>query len=150
MRSGRSATSPSSNRRGPWVTRTALAELTAEAARVYGLPEAEAVTLRRAALVHDIGRLGVSNTIWDKRGPLTQPEMERVRLHAYLGERMLAFSDLLAPLGAIAVQHHERLDGSGYPRGLTAESITPEGRLLAAADVYHAMTEMRPHRPAHS
>ena len=125
-----------------------VAELATEAARLYGLPEAEATTLRRAALVHDIGRLGVSNAIWDKRGPLTHPEMERVRLHAYLSERMLAFSERLAPLGAIAVQHHERLDGSGYPRGLTAESITPQGRLLAAADVYHALTETRPHRAA--
>ena len=76
--------------------------------------------------------------------------MERVRLHPYLSERMLAFSPALAPLGAIAVQHHERLDGSGYPRGLSGNAITPAGRLLAAADVYHAMTELRPHRPARS
>ena len=68
--------------------------------------------------VHDLGRLGVSNAIWDKRGPLTAAETERVRLHPYLTERMLASSAGLAPLGAIAVQHHERLDGSGYPRGL--------------------------------
>ena len=71
--------------------------------------------------MHDFGRLGVSNGIWDKRGPLTQTEMERVRLHPYLSERMLSFSPALAPLGAIAVQHHERLDGSGYPRGLSGE-----------------------------
>jgi DNA-binding CsgD family transcriptional regulator len=61
---------------------------------------------------------------------------------------MLAFSPVLAPLGAIAVQHHERLDGSGYPRGLSGGMITPAGRLLAAADVYQAQTEARPHRPA--
>ena len=73
-------------------------------------------------------------------GALTQAEMERVRLHPYLSERMLAFSPALAPLGAIAAQHHERLDGSGYPRGLSGDAITPAGRLLAAADVYHAMT----------
>ena len=71
-----------------------------------------------------------------------------MRLHPYLSERMLAFSPALAPLGAIAVQHHERLDGSGYPRGLSAEAITPMGRILAAADCYRAITEMRPHRPA--
>jgi HD-GYP domain-containing protein (c-di-GMP phosphodiesterase class II) len=98
--------------------------------------------------VHDLGRLGISNTIWDKRGKLTHSEMERVRLHPYLSERMLSFSPALAPLGAIAVQHHERLDGSGYPRGLTGDAISPAGRILAAADAYHAMTEMRPHRPA--
>jgi len=63
---------------------------------------------------------------------------------------MLAFSPALAPLGAIAVQHHERLDGSGYPRGLSGDAITPTGRILAAADAYHAMTELRPHRPGRS
>jgi HD-GYP domain-containing protein (c-di-GMP phosphodiesterase class II) len=98
--------------------------------------------------VHDIGHLGVSNTIWDKRGELTQAEVERVRLHPYLGERMLSFAPALSSLAAITVQHHERLDGSGYPRALSGEAITPKGRILAAADVYHALTEMRPHRPA--
>lgn len=127
-----------------------VADLTALAARDYGLPETDIKTLRRAALVHDFGRLGVSNGIWDKQGALTQSEMERVRLHPYLSERMLAFSPSLAPLGAIAVQHHERMDGSGYPRGIAGDTITPSGRLLAAADVYHAMTELRPHRPARS
>jgi HD-GYP domain-containing protein (c-di-GMP phosphodiesterase class II) len=128
----------------------AVADLAAEAARLYGLPAADALTLRRAGLVHDIGRLGVSNGIWDKRGALTQAELERVRLHPYLGERMLASSPALAPLGALAVQHHERLDGSGYPRGLSGASLTPAGRLLATADVYQALREMRPHRPARS
>src|SRR5438552_3291350 len=63
---------------------------------------------------------------------------------------MLPFSPTLAPLGAIAVQHHERLDGFGYPRGLRGEAITPLGRILAAADVYQALTELRPHRLAHT
>ena len=125
-----------------------VADLVAAAARAYGLPEDEVTTLRRAALVHDFGRLGVSNGVWDKRGALTQAEMERVRLHPYLSERMLSFSPVLAPLGAIAVQHHERLDGSGYPRGLAGDAITPAGRLLGAADMYHAKTEQRPHRAA--
>ena len=104
--------------------------------------------MRRAGLVHDLGRLGVSNAIWDKRGPLSAAELERVRLHPYLTERMLASSAGLAPLGAIAVQHHERLDGSGYPRGLNGNAMTLAGKLLATADAYHAMTEARPHRPA--
>ncbi len=81
--------------------------------------EDELRTLRRAGLVHDLGRLGVSNAIWDKPGPLGAGEWERVRLHPYLTERMLQQSAALAPLGAIAVQHRERLDGSGYPRGLS-------------------------------
>lgn len=125
-----------------------VAELAAEAARVIGLPEPTVVDIRRSALVHDLGRLGVSNAIWDKGGSLTQSELERVRLHPYLTDRMLAFSPALAPLGAIAVQHHERLDGSGYPNGLVGNAISVAGRILGAADAYHAMTEVRPHRPA--
>jgi DNA-binding CsgD family transcriptional regulator len=90
----------------------------------------------------------VSNAIWDKPGELSGAERERVRLHPYLSERMLSFSPTLAPLAAIAVQHHERLDGSGYPRGLSGAMIAPAARLLAAADVYQALLEPRPHRPA--
>jgi HD-GYP domain-containing protein (c-di-GMP phosphodiesterase class II) len=127
-----------------------VATLAAEAAQIYGLPADDVTTIRRAGLVHDFGRLGVSNALWDKRGKLSQVEMERVRLHPYLSERMLAFSPALAPLGVCAGQHHERLDGSGYPRGLSGQAITQAGRILASADVYHAMTEMRPHRPARS
>ena len=128
----------------------AVSALAAEAAEHHGLPASETVTLRRAALVHDLGHLGVSNGIWDKRGALVHVELERVRLHPYLAERMLASSPVLAPLGAVVVQHHERLDGSGYPRGLSGDAITPSGRLLAAADCYQGMTEVRPHRPARS
>jgi HD-GYP domain-containing protein (c-di-GMP phosphodiesterase class II) len=90
----------------------------------------------------------VSNTIWDKPGPLSPAELERARMHVYLTERMLATSAALTPLAAIAGQHHERLDGSGYPRGLTGGDITPAGRILAAADSYQARLEPRPHRPA--
>ena len=88
------------------------------------------------------------NTIWDKRGPLSHAEAERVRLHPYLTERMLVCSPALAPLAAVAVQHHERLDGSGYPRGLSGAALSPEGRILAAADFYQSRTEPRPHRDA--
>ncbi len=102
------------------------------------------------AAASDIGRLGVSNTIWDKPAGLTRSELERVRLHPYLTERMLSFSAGLAPLGTIAAQHHERLDGSGYPRGLSGDAISSAGRILAAADSYHALTEARPHRPPRS
>ena len=71
-------------------------------------------------------------------------------MHPYIGERMLAYSAGLAPLAPIAVQHHERLDGSGYPRGLSGDAITPAGRLLGAADVYCALQQKRPHRPERS
>jgi HD-GYP domain-containing protein (c-di-GMP phosphodiesterase class II) len=124
-----------------------VANLVSAAARVAGHPEGEVSTLRRAGLIHDLGRLGVSNAIWDKQGTLTEAESERVRLHPYLTDRMLARVDALGASRVIAARHHERLDGSGYPRGLTAASLTPSDRLLAAADVYHAWTEPRPHRP---
>ncbi|MFP5319910.1 MAG: HD domain-containing phosphohydrolase [Acidimicrobiia bacterium] len=125
-----------------------VADLASDAASGLGLPPAQAKAVRRAGLLHDLGRLGVPNSVWDKQRSLTLAEMERVRMHPYLTERTLASSPGLAPLGALAIQHHERLDGSGYPRGLSGEAITPSGRLLAAADVYRALTEPRPHRPA--
>jgi HD-GYP domain-containing protein (c-di-GMP phosphodiesterase class II) len=92
-----------------------VADLSCEAARDHGLSEDELRVVRRAGLVHDLGRLGISNAIWDKRGALTAVERERVRLHPYLTERMLSASPGLAPLGALAAHQHERLDGSGYP-----------------------------------
>jgi HD-GYP domain-containing protein (c-di-GMP phosphodiesterase class II) len=126
----------------------AVAELTAGAAAQLGLPDAEARTLRRAGLLHDLGRLGVSNAIWDKPGPLGAGEWERIRIQPYLTQRMLNQSPALAPLGAIAVQHRERLDGSGYPGGLRGGAIARPARILAAADAYQAMREPRPYRPA--
>jgi HD-GYP domain-containing protein (c-di-GMP phosphodiesterase class II) len=128
----------------------AVADLAGDASRNHGLPEDDVRFVRRAGLVHDLGRLGVSNAIWDKHEPLTALERERVRLHAYLTERMLCASPGLAPLGSLAAQHHERLDGSGYPRALRGNMISPAARILAAADVYQAMLEPRPHRAAKS
>ena len=124
----------------------AVSALAAEAAAGLGLADADVRTLRRAGLVHDLGRLGISNAICDKRGPLGAGEWERLRLHPYLTERMLKQSAALAPLGAIAVQHRERLDGSGYPRGLSGAGISRPARILAAADAYQGMREPRPHR----
>jgi HD-GYP domain-containing protein (c-di-GMP phosphodiesterase class II) len=97
-------------------------------------------------LLHDIGRVGISAAIWGKPGPLTEQEWERVRMHTYNTERVLNRSSALAPLASIASLHHERLDGSGYHRGLPASLLPPAARILAAADAYHAMTEPRPHR----
>jgi HD-GYP domain-containing protein (c-di-GMP phosphodiesterase class II) len=128
----------------------AVAELCAAAARALGLPPGDVATLRRAGLVHGFGRLGVSNAIWDKPGPLGAGEWERVRMHPYITERMLHQSSALAPLGAIVVQHRERMDGSGYPRGTAGAGLSLSARILGAVDAYQAMREPRPHRPAHS
>lgn len=125
-----------------------VALLAAEAARHCGLPEADVVAIRRAGMLHDVGRTGVSAGIWGKPGPLSEREWERVRLHPYYTERVFARPRALASLGSLAALHHERLDGSGYHRGSPAHMLSPTARILAAADVYHAMTEPRPHRPA--
>ena len=127
-----------------------VSSVASAAARGYGLSEAESRHVAWSGLLHDLGRAGVSTSIWDKPGPLTDDEWERVRLHPYFTERVLARSPSLARLGATAGLHHERLDGSGYHRGATAGQIEPAARLLAAADVYCALTEQRAYRPARS
>lgn len=127
---------------------TGVANLVAQAAQQARLPREDAITLKRAALVHDLGRVSVPAGIWEKRGPLSEAEWERVRLHPYMTERVLSRSTTLARLGGLAAHHHERLDGSGYHRGMRAAEVTFAARLLAAADVYCALTEPRPHRPA--
>jgi HD-GYP domain-containing protein (c-di-GMP phosphodiesterase class II) len=126
----------------------AVAGLAAQAGVELGFGEDDVRILRRAGLVHDFGRIGVSNAIWDKRGALGAGEWERVRMHPYLTERMLYQADALAPLSAIAVQHRERLDGSGYPRRLSGSAVSRPARVLAAADAYQAMREPRPYRAA--
>ena len=125
-----------------------VSELAAEAGAKLGFGDEEVEILRRAGLANDLGRLGVSNAIWDKRGALGAGEWERVRMHPYLTERMLHQSTALAPLGAIAVQLRERLDGSGYPRGLSGGAISMPARVLGAADAYQSMCELRPYREA--
>jgi HD-GYP domain-containing protein (c-di-GMP phosphodiesterase class II) len=127
---------------------TGVAALAGDAARAAGLPDSEAVTVARAALVHDVGRIGVPSGVWDHPGPLSTEQWERVRLHSYLGERVLRRCGLLIPFADVAASHHERADGSGYHRGAVCDQLGLGGRVLAAADAYHAMTESRPHRPA--
>jgi DNA-binding CsgD family transcriptional regulator len=96
--------------------------------------------------VHDLGRVGVPNGIWDRPGPLGIAEWGQVRMHPYLTESTLACCPGLAELGRLGGAHHERLDGSGYHRG-SRQQGTPE-RLLAAADAVAAMSEPRPYRAA--
>jgi HD-GYP domain-containing protein (c-di-GMP phosphodiesterase class II) len=126
-----------------------VAALARDAARDCGLGGAEAHIIWRAALVHDVGRVGVAAGIWDHPGPLGPDAWEQVRLHPYLSERVLARCTGLGDLGPLAGAHHERLDGSGYHRGTAGEAISTHARLLAAADVLVALGEARPHRPAH-
>jgi HD-GYP domain-containing protein (c-di-GMP phosphodiesterase class II) len=129
---------------------TAVADLAATAGSALSLTEEERQLLHRAGMVLGMGRLGISNAIWDKRGPLGPGEWERVRMQPYFTERMLRQSPALSPLGALAVQHRERLDGSGYPRGISGGAISRPARVLAAADAYQAMREPRPYRGARS
>jgi HD-GYP domain-containing protein (c-di-GMP phosphodiesterase class II) len=136
--------------KSPWLREhsTGVAELAEAAAWRMGLPADSITLLRRAALAHDLGRVGVSNAIWEKPGPLGFGEWERVRLHPHFSERAFAQSPALAPIGLLAGSHHERLDGSGYHRGTRGPALDEAARILAAADCYGAMREARPYRPA--
>jgi len=136
--------------KSPWLRghSTGVADLVATAAQIAGLPDPDVEALRQAALVHDVGRVGVPNGIWDHPGPLTAQQWEHVRLHPYLTERVLRRCSLLAGVADLASRHHERVDGSGYHRRCTARELDLNARLLAAADAYHAMTEDRPYRRA--
>jgi HD-GYP domain-containing protein (c-di-GMP phosphodiesterase class II) len=125
-----------------------LAELAEAAGRVCRLPDPDVATLRRAALVADLGAVGVPSGTWERPGPLAVEQTERVRLHPYLSERVLGRCHGLRPVAALAGAHHERLDGSGYHRGSAAAQLPGPARLLAAADVWTALGEDRAHRPA--
>jgi HD-GYP domain-containing protein (c-di-GMP phosphodiesterase class II) len=135
--------------KSPWFTghSRAVAELAEAAGWRVGLSEEQVTHLRHAALVHSLGRTGVPNTIWDKRGSLSVAEHERMQLYPYLTDRILRRGSL-AQLADVASASQERLDGSGYPRGLSGSAMPVSARLLVAADVYQALSEARPHRPA--
>jgi len=115
---------------------------------VLGLSDDAVATLRRAALVHDFGATGVSNSIWDKAGALTRAEFDRVELHTMLTEQMLRRSPALAVLNPMAAAHHERCDGSGYHKRVRTDGVDPDAWILAAAEVYTGMTRDRADRPA--
>lgn len=136
--------------KSPWLREhsTGVADLAEAAAWRMGMPAASVSAVLRAALAHDLGRVGVSNTIWEKPGPLGFGEWERVRLHPHFTERAFAQSAVLAPIGILAGAHHERLDGSGYHRGTAAPGLDRAARIIAAADCYAAMREARPYRSA--
>lgn len=121
------------------------------AADKLGATAEERARLEIAALVHDVGRVAVSNALWDKAGPLGRGELEQVRTHAFHTDRIVAsIGGALGDVAAMGSVAHERLDGSGYHRGLAAAGLTRWTRVLAAADVAQALSEARPHRPAFS
>jgi HD-GYP domain-containing protein (c-di-GMP phosphodiesterase class II) len=136
--------------KSPWLREhsVTVADLAEAAAWRVELPADDVTFLRRAALAHDLGRISVPNSIWEKEGPLGLGEWERVRLHSHFTERAFAHSPALAELGRLAGSHHERLDGSGYHRNSGGASLPKAARILAAADCYTAMREPRPYRPA--
>lgn len=104
--------------------------------------------LKRGALLHDVGKLGVSNTILDKPGKLTEEEWVQMRSHAQYSEEILSRISAFSELSFVAAAHHERLDGKGYPRGLTAKDIPMETRVITTADIFDAITAARPYRGA--
>jgi len=127
-----------------------VAQLAAAAGHKLGLAPPACRRLKRAGLLHDLGRVGVPNTVWDKPGPLNPAEQDRVRLHTYWTALVLQRSGSLRELSDLTAGAHERLTGDGYHRAIPASLQSPEARILAAADVYRALIEPRPHRPAHT
>ncbi len=115
---------------------------------VLGLPGHRMQVLRRAALLHDVGKLGISNTILDKPGKLTDVEFGIVKTHPGLSAEILGHIGAFRELALMTGEHHEKLDGSGYPNGLRAKDLSLESRLLAVADIYGALSEKRPYREA--
>ncbi len=135
------AKSPYTSRHSDGVARIVIAM-----AGHVGLPREERTLLRRAALLHDIGKLGVSNLILDKPGPLTDEEMARMRKHPRFTEEILGRVRSFRDIAGVAARHHERLDGRGYHSGLTGDNLGRLDRMLAVADVCEALSANRPYR----
>lgn len=128
---------------------TGVAGLAAEAASGLGFADRDVEVLRRAGFLHDLGAAGVPVATWDKEGALSDQEWARMRRHPALTELLLARSSALAPIGSLAGQHHERLDGSGY-RQISAPFLSSGSQLLAAAELFRTKIEQRPHRRAYA
>ncbi|WP_040801663.1 HD domain-containing phosphohydrolase [Nocardia higoensis] len=123
-----------------------VANLAAGAARYLGMPASDITHLYRAGLVHGLGKMGVPNRIWEKKGPLTTAEWERVRMYPDLSGRILRRVDGLEPVVPLVMKHRERIDGSGFPRGIAGAELTTRDRLLATADAYQRLREPRSYR----
>jgi putative nucleotidyltransferase with HDIG domain len=127
-----------------------VTDLTLRLARAMGASPAELVHIRRGALLHDIGKMGVPDRILLKPDKLTEEEWEIMRKHPTFALEMLELIHYLKPALNIPYSHHERWDGSGYPRGLAGREIPLEARIFAVVDVWDAVTSDRPYRPAWS
>ncbi len=125
-----------------------VAGLVETAGAELGLSAPEVTTLRRAAHVHDLGNVSIPDLVWSKRAALNPSELSRVHLHTYHTQRILTVSPALRAAGELAGQHHERIDGSGYHRGLPASALSLGARVLAAAEAYQSLIEERAWRPA--
>ena len=136
--------------KSPWTSghSARVALVTEHVAERLGLGAPERRWLRRGALLHDVGKLGVSTRILDKSGPLDADEWAAVRQHAANTEQILGRIGAFGTLARIAGAHHEKLDGTGYPRGLDARHIRLETRIITTADIFDALTADRPYRPA--
>jgi putative nucleotidyltransferase with HDIG domain len=124
-----------------------VTELGLALGREVGLDATALAVFRRGGLLHDIGKIGIPAAILDKPGALTADEWSVMRQHPELGARILAPLPEYAEVIPIVLEHHEKYDGSGYPRGLAGEAISLGGRIFAVADVYDALTSQRPYRP---
>jgi PAS domain S-box-containing protein len=136
--------------RDPYLAghQTRVTGLACAIAREMGLEEERIKGLRYAALLHDLGKLGIPLEILSKPGKLNEMEFNLIKIHPQISYSILKNIPFPWPVAEIAFQHHERLDGSGYPRGLKGEEILLEARILAVADVVEAMSSHRPYRPA--
>jgi HD-GYP domain-containing protein (c-di-GMP phosphodiesterase class II) len=124
----------------------ATAQVAGDAGERANLSPGVVANLRLASFIHDVGRVAISDLVWEKPAPLNTSEWEQVRMHAYHAERILGRSRYLDPLARIVGMHHERLDGSGYHRGSRASEIPMAARILAVSDAWVSMQQPRPHR----
>ncbi len=125
-----------------------VTQLSLAIAGEMGLSTEQKESLRLASSIHDIGKISVPTEILSKSGPLSQTELTIVKLHVQVSYEIVRKIDFTLPVADIVLQHHERLDGSGYPLGAAGNTITLEARILGVADVVEAMSSHRPYRPA--